>query len=117
MLTHLFLPGATNRFRWEKRAAGELIRFGKWIFLSTAFWFVTSQGDRATLGKFLSLEMLGLYNIGFFLASFPMMLGHAVTQRVLIPVYRDKPVSAAPENRTRQRLLRFGLTSGILACC
>jgi O-antigen/teichoic acid export membrane protein len=114
-LTHFFLPGPVNRFRWEKQAASELIRFGKWIFLSTAFWFVASQGDRAILGKFLSLEMLGLYNIGYFLASFPMLLGHAVNQRVLIPVYRDKPVFEAPENRAKQRKLRLGLTSGILA--
>jgi len=114
VLTHFFLPGIVNRFRWEKQAASELIRFGKWIFLSTAFWFVSSQGDRAILGKFLSLEVLGLYNIGYFLASFPMMLGHAVTQRVLIPVYRDKPVRDAPENRAKQRKLRLGLTSGIL---
>ena len=115
VLTHAFLPGHVNRFRWEKQAADELIRFGKWIFLSTAFWFVTSQGDRAILGKFLSLEALGLYNIGFFLASFPMMLGHAVTQRVLIPVYRDRPVRATAENRAAQRKLRFILTSGILS--
>lgn len=114
VLTHLFLPGPVNRFRWERRAADELIRFGKWIFLSTAFWFVTSQGDRAILGKFLSLEVLGLYNIGFFLASFPMMLGHAVTQRVLIPVYRDKPARADPANRAQQRRLRAGLSFGIL---
>ena len=114
MLTHFFLPGHVNSFRWEKRAAQELIRFGKWIFLSTAFWFVTSQGDRAILGKFLSLEVLGLYNIGFFLASFPMLLGHAVTQRILIPVYRDRPAQAAAQNRMQQRKLRFALTSGIL---
>ncbi len=114
ILTHVYLPGHINHFRWEKQAATELIRFGKWIFLSTAFWFVSSQGDRAILGKFLSLEALGIYNIGFFLASFPVMMGHAVTQRVLIPVYRDRPVRAAAENRAQQRRLRFALTSGIL---
>lgn len=109
-LTHVFLPGAANRFRWERRAADELVRFGTWIFLSTACWFVTSQGDRAVLGKFLSLDTLGLYNIGYFLASFPVLLGHAVNQRVMIPVYRDKPVHAAPGNRRQQRALRAGLT-------
>jgi O-antigen/teichoic acid export membrane protein len=114
-LTQAFLPGIRNRFRWEKRAADELIRFGKWIFLSTAFWFVSSQGDRAILGKFLSLKMLGLYNIGYFLASFPMLLGHTVNQRVMIPVYREKPVSADPANRRRQRILRYGLSSAILS--
>jgi O-antigen/teichoic acid export membrane protein len=55
LLTHYGLPGARNRFRWEKSAAQELIRFGKWIFLSTAFWFLTSQGDRAILGALCPL--------------------------------------------------------------
>lgn len=114
-LYHIGLPGRGNRFRWEKTAVQELIRFGKWIFLSTAFWFLTSQGDRAILGRFVPLEVLGLYNIGYFLASFPMQLGHAVNQRLMIPVYRDKPADAAPENRRRQRQLRFGLTGAILS--
>lgn len=113
-LTWAFLPGQRNRFRWERSAAGELIRFGKWIFLSTACYFLTSQGDRAVLGKFLTLETLGLYNIGYFLASFPMMLGHAVNQRVMIPVYREKPPAASAENRRKLSRMRFALTAGIL---
>lgn len=113
-LTWFWLPGPANRFRWESAAASELIRFGRWIFLSTAFWFVSSQGDRAILGKFLSLQMLGLYNIGYFLASFPMLLGHTVNQRVMIPVYREKPPGASAENHRALRRLRYGLTMGVL---
>lgn len=114
VLTHLFLPGTANRFRWEAKAAKELIRFGKWIFLSTAFWFIASQGDRAILGRFLTLDILGVYNIGYFLASFPLLLGHAVTQRVLIPVYREKPPSESPQNLRNLHRLRVGLTGGIM---
>lgn len=114
-LTHAYLPGVRNRLRWEKAAASELIRFGKWIFLSTAFWFISSQGDKAILGRFLSLEMLGIYNIGYFLASFPLLLGHAVNQRLMIPVYRETPPGDAPENRARLRKLRFVLSFGVIA--
>lgn len=113
-LTRAFLPGHRNRFRWDPAAGRELIHFGKWIFLSTACYFVTSQGDRAILGKFLTLERLGLYNIGYFLASFPMMLGQAVNQRVMIPVYRERSPDGPPENRAKHRKLRFGLTTIIL---
>ncbi|MDE4131496.1 oligosaccharide flippase family protein [Phaeobacter sp. QD34_3] len=115
LLTHYGLPGERNRFRWERKAAQELIRFGKWIFLSTAFWFLTSQGDRAILGRFVPLDVLGIYNIGYFLASFPMLLGHAVNQRLMIPVYRDKPADGPPENRRKHRLLRAGLSAVILS--
>ena len=106
-LTWSFLPGPANRFRWEYAAVKELVTFGKWIFLSTAFWFFASQGDRAVLGKYLSLESLGIYNIAFFLASFAMQLGTAVTGRVMIPVYRD----ARHEVRKIAKL-RAGIAAG-----
>ncbi|UWR89032.1 oligosaccharide flippase family protein [Phaeobacter inhibens] len=114
LAVHLGLPGRRSQFRWEAKALKELLHFGKWIFLSTAFWFLTSQGDRAILGKFVPLDVLGIYNIGFFLASFPMALGHAVNQRLMIPVYRDKPAHVAPEYRRKQRQLRAGLSAMIL---
>jgi len=114
-LTHLCLPGMRNRFRLEPAAATELLGFGKWIFLSTICGFLTSQGDRAILGKFLTMAMLGIYNIGFFLASFPMLLGYAVTGRVLIPIYREAAEGARAENAAKLRKMRFALTGGLLA--
>ncbi len=112
LLMHFLLPGHRNRFRWEREAASELIRFGKWIFLSTGMTFLLSQGDRAILGKYLNLDVLGLYNIGFFLGNFPMMLGHAVFQRVMIPVYRDRPERDDGGYLRKMRQLRAGLTAG-----
>ena len=109
VLTWAYLPGAANRFRWEPAAVRELVTFGKWIFLSTAFWFFASQGDRAVLGKFLSLETLGIYNIAFFLAAFAMQLGTAVTGRVMIPVYRD-----AKHETGKIAKLRFGISGVVL---
>lgn len=108
-----FLPGRRNSLRWEPEAGRTLIRFGKWIFLSTACGFVLSQGDKAILGAYLPLEAFGIYNIGYFLASFPMLLGGAVVARIMIPIYRDRHLS--PQNAARLRRLRFGLTGGILA--
>src|SRR5690606_271866 len=88
LLIGWLLPGARNRLRWEPEAAQELIHFGKWIFLSTICGFLINQSDKVILGKFLTLDQFGVYNIGFFLASFPMLLGGVVTRRVLIPIYR-----------------------------
>ncbi|WP_052836161.1 oligosaccharide flippase family protein [Sulfitobacter noctilucicola] len=107
-LTWFYLPGDRNRLTWENTAVTELVTFGKWIFLSTVFWFFASQGDKAILGKFLSLEALGIYNIGYFLASFPLLLGLAVTGRIMIPVYREK---ADP---VRIKRLRYGLSIGVV---
>jgi len=109
-----FLPGVHNRFRWEKSAGAELIRFGRWIFLSTVAGFVLSQGDKAVLGKFLSLETLGIYNIGYFLASFPLLLGGMVVRRLLIPIYREKPPEKSVENFAALQKMRFTLSGLIL---
>jgi O-antigen/teichoic acid export membrane protein len=114
VLTHYGLPGPRNTFRWEKPAAYEIVHFGKWIFLSTGLAFLISQGDRAILGRFLTLEVLGLYNIGFFLGSFPSMLGHAVSPKIMIPVYRDRPAQEDPARLRKQRLLRAAMTCGIV---
>ncbi len=118
VLMSVFLPGARNRFRWDAGAGRELVHFGKWIFFSTVFGFVIAQGDRVILGKYLSLEWLGIYNIGFFLASAPLLLGGAVIGRVMIPLYRHGaagPASNFAKVRTMRRILTGVLLGALLA--
>jgi len=110
-----FLPGHRDRWQVEQPALRELVQFGKWIFLGTAFSFISTQGDKAVLGKLLSLQMLGIYNIGFFLASFPMMLGQAVVQDLMIPIYRNRPPDASAENRAKLRRMRMMITASLCA--
>lgn len=115
VMVHWLVPGAPNRLRWDRSAAAELIGFGKWIFFSTACSFLLLQGDKAVLSLYLSLEALGRYNIAYFLASAPVMLGLALVQRVMIPLYRTAPPGASAANFARMRRLRGGLTAGLLA--
>ncbi|NDV98275.1 oligosaccharide flippase family protein [Salipiger sp. PrR002] len=110
----LLLAGGRNRFRWEPEARAELVNFGKWIFLSTVCGFFFSQGDKLLIGKYLSLERFGVYNIGYFLASFPMLLGGIVTRKILIPIYRETPPRQSRENFLRLRKMRFAVTGPLL---
>ncbi|MEH6359108.1 MAG: oligosaccharide flippase family protein, partial [Amylibacter sp.] len=110
LMYDIFLPGERNKFRWEKTAAHELITFGKWIFLSTVSGFLFLQGDKMILGKFLTLDALGVYNIGFFLASFPLLLSSTIAHKTLIPLYRERPPSASVDNYNKLRTMRFGIT-------
>ncbi len=111
---YIFLPGELNKPRWDKPSAGELIHFGKWIFLSTAAGFLLSQGDKIVLGKHLSLGALGVYNIGYFLASFPLLLGGMLMRRIMIPIYREKPPSESTENRAKLHKMRMMLSAGLM---
>lgn len=115
VLTRHYLKGPATRFQWDRSAVHELIHFGKWITLSSACGFVLSQGDKAVLGKYLSLEQLGVYNIGFFLASFPMALAENITSRTIIPVYRDSPPYESQQNFNAVRRMRMGLSAIVLA--
>ena len=114
ILTWTTLPGLVNRFRWEPQAAHDLMRFGFWLFLSTACGFIASQGDKAVLGKYLTLDQLGIYNIGYFLASFPILLGYAITGRLLIPIYRESSPAGSTENFARLRKMRFILSGTLI---
>ncbi|WP_299904137.1 oligosaccharide flippase family protein [uncultured Paracoccus sp.] len=108
------IPGHRDRLHWDRAAVHELTSFGKWIFPSTIMGFLIGQGDKAILGRYLSLTQLGLYNIGFFLASFPLMLGGAIVSRIMIPLYRESPPSAGRDEFDRVRRIRFALTGGIV---
>jgi O-antigen/teichoic acid export membrane protein len=112
-MLNVFLPGPANRLRWENRAAVELIHFGKWIFLSTVCGFAIGQADKVIIGGHLSLANFGLYNIAFFLASFPFMLGGMVMRRLLIPIYRESPPLASADNFARLRRMRVAATGSL----
>ncbi len=110
-----FLPGERDRLHWDREAAQELTSFGKWIFLSTIAGFFVSQGDRILIGRFLSLGAFGVYNIGYFLASFPNMLGRIIAGKVLIPIYREAPPGESRANFLKLRRMRMVVTGALMA--
>jgi O-antigen/teichoic acid export membrane protein len=105
-----FLPGHKNRIRWESSTATEIVTFGRWIFLSTVCGFLLVQSDKAILGKYIDLSQLGIYNIGFFLASVPQAMAASLMSRILIPIHREWNPLFSHENYTRLRKTRFVLT-------
>lgn len=109
------LPGQLNRFRLERDAVHELISFGKWVFVSTIAGFIVMQGDKLILSTFLSLDMLGIYNIGYTLAAVPLMIGGSLVGRLMIPLYREHPPADSVENFRTLRHYRFMLSLGLLA--
>lgn len=111
VMSHLLLPGHSNRLRFDRSAAHELIRFGKYIFLSTIAGFIVLQADRALLGKFVSLSDLALYNIAIMLATIPRMLQQQLFDRVLVSLYSRRPPGDSEENYrniARARLIVIG---------
>ncbi|MDH5579735.1 MAG: oligosaccharide flippase family protein [Betaproteobacteria bacterium] len=63
VLSHTWMSGHRNRFRWEREALRELIGFGKWVFVSSGVYVLAASGDRILLGAFVDAHVLGLYAI------------------------------------------------------
>lgn len=114
-LLWLYIPGAGNRLLWEPKAVREMFHFGKFIFLGTVAGFIINQGDRAVLGKFISLYDLGIYNIAMFLGTLPFLLVMALTSKIVMPLYRMKPPIESDQNRAKIHQARRLISTAVLS--
>jgi len=113
----LFLPGVGNRLHWDRDAANELIRFGKWIILSTAITFFLAQGDKMTLGKLMDENRFGIYAIAFMLARAVPEMILKLAPRVLMPVYArliDQGPKRLRSQTQKMRLVLMAISLPIL---
>ena len=79
-----------DRPRWNAGAARELLHFGKWIFLSTLFAFLSTQLDRLIFGKAIPVGLLGIYSIGATLATMPGEMLIRLGTSVVFPAFSRK---------------------------
>lgn len=95
LLSHTHLPGYSNRFRLEPKATGELLRFGRWIMLSSTFSVFASNGDRVLLAGWISQAALGLYVLAYSLVAILEGAGGRLFTSVALPtlskVTRERP--------------------------
>jgi O-antigen/teichoic acid export membrane protein len=86
-LSHTVLPGIRNRFAWDRPALSEILRFGRWIFLSTVLTFLVGQSDRLIFGKMVPIAVLGIYSVGAMIALMPAEAMGRLAAGVCFPVY------------------------------
>jgi O-antigen/teichoic acid export membrane protein len=85
ILSHSFLPGGADRLRWDPAAVRALLRFGRWIFVSTLLTFAAMQSDRLIFGKLVTMSELGVYSIATIWATFPTQILAHVFQSAIFP--------------------------------
>ncbi len=102
---HRVVPGVRNRFQMHRPSFQEISKFGKWIILGTAFYFFASQGDRLTLGKFVSMATLGVYGIAYQISDVPRSVINALSQKVLFPFISR--MIGMPPDEFRTQFLRY----------
>ncbi|HEY4186201.1 MAG TPA: oligosaccharide flippase family protein [Polyangia bacterium] len=67
--THLLPVPYRNRFHWDKEAALEIRKFGRWVMGSSAATYLSGQADRIFYGRFLGAAWLGVYGIAMNLSE------------------------------------------------
>jgi len=61
--SYFLLPDVRPQFHLSKDFAQQILQFGKWIFLSSIVFFLSTNFDRLYLAKAVPLELLGVYGI------------------------------------------------------
>lgn len=87
--SYVLFDGHHFRFAWDKSSVKELFTFGRWILLSSALGYIANQGDKLIMGKWLTMEDLGVYSIAAVFASVVSMIAGPISSRLLQPLYRQ----------------------------
>ena len=109
LASHWLLPGIRNRFHWDRPAAGELYRFGRWIFLSTGLSFLAQRGDRFLFAAFIPTGTLGVLAIALLVARSVNGALTSLNQHVLFPAYAR--LAERGTSHLRQRVIKVRLAT------
>ena len=117
------LPGEKrNRIHWDIAAVREIVKFGKWILLSTAITFFAIQLDKLVFSRLFPLDQVGVYAIAVNISILaPMLMGRlifAVAFPVFSRVIERSGDLAKAANEAKGYLLTIGafLTAGLVGC-
>ena len=118
-IIHPYRPG----FYFSLKKAGELFRFGKWIYVASILVFIFTSGGNALVGKVLGVAALGFYMMAYKFSNMPTAeIAHVVSQATF-PAYSK--IQAEPErvrgaySRVLQvvTLVSLPLAGGIFILC
>jgi O-antigen/teichoic acid export membrane protein len=111
--SYMFSTGHRHRLEVDADSRKALADFGKWIFGSSALYFVARQGDRLLVGRLLGVADLGIYSIAVLLNEAMSTVLQRVTSGVLFPAFSR--LREAGEDRLRSAYYRARLAlDGIL---
>lgn len=114
--SHFILPGIKHRFMIDRDCARELMRFGRWIFLSTAITFLSVQSDRIVLGKLAPIAVVGLYNIASMWSRLPAEVFQKLAMGVFFPIM-SSAINSATFNPETIRKMRGSMLLPVAIGC
>jgi O-antigen/teichoic acid export membrane protein len=119
VLSHTVIPGPRMGLNWEKDHLQEIVRFGRWIAVSSFATFIAQQSDVILLGILMPGSVLGLYAVAKLLADAGEGLLEKLNGALALPVMGE--VLRKDPSKLQDRYYRFRLpielTAGLLSGC
>ena len=95
------------RFRLESAEIRDLLRFGRWIFISSFLVYLYLSLDDLVVGRVSGVEALGLYTMAFSISQLLTTALTRVTSRVAFPTYAILREDKTRLRRAYERTLGF----------
>jgi O-antigen/teichoic acid export membrane protein len=103
----LLIPGLRLRFQLLKDYIGEIVRFGKWVFLGSAVYYGAISFDRFYLATVITFDLLGVYGISRAISELISLLAGRLGNMVVFPFIASKSHAARSELRALISPLRI----------
>jgi O-antigen/teichoic acid export membrane protein len=95
VLSHIMLGVPLNRFGWDKEAVASLLDFGKWIFINSGLFFLSTNCDRLLVGRLLNMTQFGVFSVAYALSQPAILVNHHLARSVFMPMLartdRERP--------------------------
>lgn len=101
------LPHAPHKLMLDRTYAREILRFGRWIMISSLVMFAAGNLDRLVLGRMAPLAMLGIYGLARTMADLPALMARRLSYQLIFPMlsaYRQGGGDALPPQMRNARL-------------
>jgi O-antigen/teichoic acid export membrane protein len=95
--TFFLMPNIRYRLLLSKSVVLEIIRFGKWITLSSILYFLAMNFDRLYLSRLVPLELLGVYGIARTVSDLVNLVVLRINNSVLFPFVSSHAKTARTE--------------------
>lgn len=117
VLSFLLFDGRITKMSLEMTSVKQLFGFGKWIVISSSISYITVQGDKLIMGKFLTFGELGKYSIAATWSSIVALFSVSLSARILHPYFKKALEKKSGFNSiARLRNLLNGLYMAICVC-
>lgn len=114
VMSHTTLPGAANRWHWDLPTIREILRFGKWIVLSSILGFLAMNSDRLLLGALVDSDSLGLYAIALLILGAIQSALSKLGSGVALPLFSEVARNDASNLRNVYYRARAPLDAALL---